>query len=129
MERSAEIEGVMRRFFRAMAAGDAEDVRAFSSREPGRRMIGTDSREWYAGDELEVLQTQVAEYRAVGGMTIDIEDAEGYEEASVGWGAIKGTMQVGASGTLPIRVTFVFHLERGHWHIVQAHNSIAVSNE
>jgi class 3 adenylate cyclase len=129
MERSAEIEGVMRRFFRAMAAGDAKEVRAFSSREPGRRMIGTDLREWYSGDELEVLETQVAEYRAVGGMTIDIEDAEGYEEASVGWGAIRGTMQVGASGTLPIRVTFVFHLERGHWHVVQAHNSIAVSNE
>jgi class 3 adenylate cyclase len=62
-------------------------------------------------------------------MTIDIEDADGYEEGSVGWGAIKGTVRIGTSGTLPIRVTFVFHLERGHWHVVQAHNSIAVTNE
>ncbi|HEV2370032.1 MAG TPA: adenylate/guanylate cyclase domain-containing protein [Acidimicrobiales bacterium] len=129
MERSPEIEGLMRRMLRVISASDVDGFYAFLSAEPGRRLIGSDPREWYAGDEDAVFITQLPEYAAAGGMTLDFVEGEAFEEGSVGWGALKLMIGLGQGELFPMRVTMVFHLEGGHWQMVQMHCSVPATNE
>ena len=129
MERSPEIEGVLRRFIRGISSGDPDAFAAFRSAEPGRRLIGTDPREWYAGDAGLALEAQLPEYAAAAGMAFSILESEGFEEASVGWGAVNALARLGDGDEFPVRMTAVLHLEEGHWPIVQLHCSVPVANE
>ena len=129
MEPSAEVEGALRRFVHTVAAGDLETILAVQSTEPGRRLIGTDPREWYTDDEIDVSwRVQLGDLLAAGTSLRDLE-VEGFEEGTVGWGAATFLQSVGSVRGLRVRVTAVFHLERGHWHVVQMHASTAVTNE
>jgi class 3 adenylate cyclase len=130
MQRSPEIEGALCRLVRCVAASDLEGVRAFRSDERGRRFIGTDPREWYVDDDMDALwDAQLPEFAAAGGVSLQILDADGFEEGSIGWGAINCLVDIGGFGEFPSRVSAVFRLERGHWRVVQIHFSAAVTNE
>ncbi len=129
MERSPEIEGVLRRFMRCFATGDEGAVRALSSTSSGRRAIGTDPREWSTGEGWEDMIVQVHEIAAAGGLRVQYLDSDGYEEGSVGWGAANSVTTVPDGFRVPLRLTGVFHLEEGHWRAVQVHFSIGVTNE
>ena len=117
MERSPEIEGLMRRMIRMFTASDQESLSALISSEPGRRTIGTDAREWYTGDQDAALVAQLPEVAAAGGMSAEILEVEGFEEGSVGWGAYSVRVRLGQGDPFSMRVSAVFHLERatGSW--------------
>jgi len=129
MERSAEIEGAFRRFMRCYVAGDLEGIRAFQSEETGRRMIGTDPKEWYADEDADAMGEAQLPDLIDAGFSLQILDIEGFEEGSVGWGAANVVQEIGSETKIPSRLTAVFHLERGHWRVVQMHASVAVANE
>ena len=61
MHRSSEIEGVILRLSRSIAPSDHDAVAAFRSTEPGRRIIGTDAREWFAGGAALAMEAQLPE--------------------------------------------------------------------
>jgi class 3 adenylate cyclase len=130
VERSPEIEGVLKRFLRCFASGDEAAVRALSSDEPGRRAIGTDPREWSSGEEWEAMLAQLPEIAAAGGMKVEFLETDGYEEGLIGWGAANCLAALPGGGSpLPLRITGVFRLNDGHWRAVQVHFSVGVSNE
>jgi class 3 adenylate cyclase len=129
VERSPELEGVLRRFLRSFARGDDAIVRALSSTEPGRRAIGTDPREWSSGEGWEAMVEQLAEIARAGGFELRLLDSDGYEEGSVGWGAVNSVATMPDGHDVPLRLTGVFHLEGGHWLAVQVHFSLGAANE
>jgi hypothetical protein len=129
MERSPEIEGVLRRFLRCFTAGDDQSVRAMSSTMSGRRAIGTDPREWSTGAAWETMIAEVHELAAAGGVKVQFLDSDGYEDGSVGWGAANSVATMPEGVRVPLRLTGVFHLEDGHWKAVQVHFSVGVTNE
>jgi hypothetical protein len=130
VERSPEIEGLLRRFLQSFACGDAAAVRALSSADPGRRAIGTDPREWSSGEGWDTMIAQLGELGAAGGMELEFLETDGYEEGSVGWGAANClAILPGGGDQFPLRITGVFHLDDGHWHAVQVHFSVGISNE
>jgi class 3 adenylate cyclase len=57
------------------------------------------------------------------------EALQAWVEGSVGWVADRPTFVLPDGQELPLRLTAVFHLERGHWKMVQYHLSIATANE
>jgi hypothetical protein len=75
------------------------------------------------------MMAQLPEYAAAGGWAIDVLDAEGFEEGSVGWAAANCSASLGGQPDFPLRVSVVVRLEGGHWHVVQMHCSVGVANE
>ena len=129
MERSPEIEGVLRRFLRSFAGSDEDALRALSSAQPGRRAIGTDPREWVSDAAWELMYVQLPELAAVGGLQMELLESEGYEEGGVGWGAANFRWGLAGQPAVPARLTGVFRLEDGPWRAVQVHFSLGVLNE
>jgi class 3 adenylate cyclase len=129
MEPSPEIEGLMRRVLRVISAADENALAAFRSEHAGRRLIGTDPREWYSGDEGLALEAQLPEYAAEGGMSFEVVDKDAFEEGTVGWGALNLRVCLGDGEPFAMRATMVFHLEHGHWRMVQMHCSVPATNE
>jgi len=56
-------------------------------------------------------------------------DPEAFEEGTVGWVADRPSFALPGMGTIPFRLTMVFHREDGEWKAVQSHASVAVPNE
>jgi adenylate cyclase len=60
-------------------------------------------------------------------MPVTWGEIEAWEEGTVGWAAAKMTVE-GIDETYAARGTYVLHLERGEWKLVQVHWSLARSN-
>ncbi len=125
MESSEEIRRVVDRWMVANSEGDADAVMAKISEHPGMLAIGTDGDEWWHGRERLVWRRQLEES---GGFPITWDEIEAWEEGTVGWAGAKMTFHE-SEETFEARATFVLHLERGEWKIVQAHWSIPTPNE
>ena len=52
MERSQELEDLVRAWFGAASKGDASLIDRHVSRDPGTRLIGSDPNEWLDGEEI-----------------------------------------------------------------------------
>jgi len=76
-----------------------------------------------------MFEAQLAEFVAAGGCSIEVVDAEGFEDGTVGWGATRCRAELGTNGEFALRVTAVFRLEQGHWRVVQMHFSAGVATE
>ncbi|MEK6719327.1 MAG: adenylate/guanylate cyclase domain-containing protein [Chloroflexota bacterium] len=124
MEPSEEIRRIVDRWLRSNAEGDADAVIGRISEHPGLLAIGTDSDEWWHGQERLVWKRQVEES---GGFPITWDEIEAWEEGTVGWAGARMTLHV-PERTFEARGTFVLRLERGEWKIVQAHWSIPRAN-
>jgi hypothetical protein len=72
---------------------------------------------------------QSHEIAAAGGFGLQFLDSDGYEEGSVGWGAVNCLATMPHGHDVPMRLTGVFHLEGGHWVAVQVHFSLGAANE
>jgi len=72
---------------------------------------------------------QLSEVAAAGGFGLQFLDSDGYEEGSVGWGAVNCLASMPDGHDVPLRLTGVFHLEGGHWLAVQVHFSVGATNE
>lgn len=122
VEPSEEIRRVIHRWMTANSEGDADAVLGKVSEHPGVLAIGTDAEEWWHGQELAVWRRQLEEVGE--GFPITWDEIEAWEEGAVGWAGMKMTFQ-GVDGAFDGRSTFVLHLERGEWKIVQVHWSLA----
>jgi ketosteroid isomerase-like protein len=129
MKRSPELEAMLRRFYTAMAAGDAASIRRMTSREPGVLAIGTDPGEWWSGFDaiVQAFEAQMADWE--GGIPIRGGDIEAYSEGTVGWVADRPVLHLPDGTDVTLRLTAVLHIEDGEWKFVQSHASIGVPNE
>jgi class 3 adenylate cyclase len=127
MEPSEEIRRVIHRWLIAIRDGDTDGAVARISDHPGLLAIGTDGQEWFHPADLPVLRRQLEE---TGGFRITWDEIEAWEEGSVGWAATKMTIRsLDESETASlVRSSWVLHLERGDWKIVQSHWSMGVAN-
>jgi len=127
MEPSEEIRRVVQRWLVAARDGDVDAYAARLSEQAGALGIGTDDEEWLHAAEFPVWIRQVEE---IGGFPIAWDEIEAWEEGSVGWAAARMTIRpVSGSGEpSPLRGTYVLHLERGEWRVVQAHWSLGIPN-
>jgi ketosteroid isomerase-like protein len=129
VERSPELEDLMRRWYAAMGSGDASLIERLISQEEGVLAIGSDPREWWTG-YATVVATFEAQFREMGGqLRATPGDLRAYQEGSVGWMADNPTFRLLDGTEVPFRFTGVFRQEGGEWRCVQSHASIGVSNE
>ena len=121
MEPSEEITRVIARWTKAIAEGDEECLTRLSEHE-GTLIVGTDPAEWWRGAETRaVWGRQLEELRGV--FSVRAEEIDAWEEDGVGWAALKETVIVDGR-SFEARATYVLHLERGEWKVVQAHWSL-----
>jgi adenylate cyclase len=124
MEPSEEIRRIIARWLIANREGDIDAVFNRVSQAPGMLAIGTDADEWWHSHELPVWRSQLQE---LGRMPVTWDEIEAWEEGSVGWAATKITID-GAKERYEARGTYVLHLERDEWKVVQVHWSLPRPN-
>jgi adenylate cyclase len=127
MEPSEEIRRVVHRWLVANTEGDADAVMARISEQPGMLAVGSDNEEWWHAAERAVWRRQIEDS---GGFPLAWEEIEAWEEGSVGWAATRMTIRPfdGSGDKSHVRATYVLHLERGEWKLVQVHWSLGRSN-
>lgn len=128
MERSPELEGLVRAWFDAASKGDASLVDRHVSHQGSTRLIGSDPDEWVAGPNVaDFLRGEVE--GSGGNVTFSPSETEAFSEGSVGWAATRLTITLPDGKSVSPRWSAVFHREDGEWRFVQTHASIAVPNE
>lgn len=88
-------------------------------------MIGTDPAEWWLGRAAHVIWAR--QIREVGPFPVRATEIDAWEEGTVGWAAVKESIDW-EGRTLESRATYVLHLERDEWKIVQVHWSFPTAN-
>ena len=126
VEPSEEIRRVVDRWTKAIADGDADSVLGRLSENPGTVIVGTDPAEWWVGPETRaVWGRQIEELGSSFQVTAD--EIEAWEEGTVGWATVKESINL-AGRSFASRATYVLHLERGEWKVVQVHWSLPKAN-
>ena len=126
MQPSEEIRRVVERWTRAIADGDPDSILGRLSNEPGTLIIGTDPAMWWRGAETRAIWArQIAE---IGGFPATTTEIEAWEEGTVGWAGVKERIDW-EGGTITSRASYVLHLERGEWKVVQVHWSFPLAHE
>jgi ketosteroid isomerase-like protein len=118
-QRAQNVEQVVRDWLAAKQAGDADAIRANLSAYEGAQAIGTDPAEWWSGTDA------FTEAHASGGpFTAMLDSVEAHREGSVAWAAVRGVIETGEPGGLPVRLTLVLTQDgESHWRVVQSHAS------
>jgi ketosteroid isomerase-like protein len=129
LERSAEIEALVRAWFDAATKGDPSLVAAHVSPSEATRLIGSDPLEVFNGG-VAVAAFLSGEIEASGGhATFTPTDTEAFREGNVAWATTQLTIAMRDGRQVRPRWSAVFHLEDGIWKFVQTHASIAVAND
>lgn len=127
MERSVELKNDILGLYESMSKGDATAVINLYSHQNGVLSIGTDANEWWEG--YAVLAPVVkAQLQEMGGIQIIPGNLKAFVEGNVGWVADRPIIQLLNGEEIILRLTAVFHKERGGWKIVQRHVSIGKPN-
>lgn len=131
MEPSDEIRDLVVDVARAWAERDGPAWRALWSERPGVVGLGTDPRQWDEGIEailssFTAISSELSTYPSP--MVLAHGRAVGFQEGSVGWGVYSGALGFGDAKT-NLRITAMFHLERGRWKLVHVHRSFGVLDE
>jgi adenylate cyclase len=125
MEQSEEIRRVIERWTKAVSEGDHDSALGRLSEHPGTLMIGNDPNEWWHGEEARAIWEHQLE--ELGSFPVTSHEIEAWEEGTVGWASVKETIT--STGTsFDARATYVLHLERGEWKVVQVHWSLPKPN-
>jgi adenylate cyclase len=125
VERSAEIRGVVERWFDSMTDADVDSVLGRLSEHPDALSIGTDPDEWWHLPEAVAIWRQQFEEAT---FRYQVEEVEAWEEGTVGWAGAKVAIAL-PDRTVSARVTCVLHLERGEWKIVLSQLALPQPNE
>jgi adenylate cyclase len=126
VEPSEEIKRIVLRWTKAISEGDADSVLGRLSERPDTVMIGTDHDEWWRGEETRAVWGRQIEELGPS-FPVVVDEIEGWEEGTVGWASVKQTI-TGAGASFAARATYVLHLERGEWKVVQGHWSLPTAN-
>jgi len=116
---------VIDRWSQAVSEGDTESALARLSEHHGTLLIGTDPAEWWRGQEARAIWARQIE--ELGTFPFTCDEIEAWEEGSVGWASVKETINW-EGGPMDARATYVLHLERGEWKVVQVHWSFPKAN-
>jgi len=125
VEPSEEIRRIVERWTKSIADGDADVVLGRLSEHPGTLIIGTDPHEWWHGPEAHAIWRQQIE--ELGTFPVTAVEIEAWEEGTVGWASVKEAV-AWEGEELEARGTYVLHLERGEWKVVQVHWSFPKTN-
>jgi adenylate cyclase len=125
MEPSEEIRRVIERWTKAVSEGDHDSALGRLSEHPGTLMIGNDPDEWWHGEEARAIWEHQLE--ELGSFPVTSHEIEAWEEGTVGWASVKETI-TSAGTSFDARATYVLHLERGEWKVVQVHWSLPKPN-
>jgi adenylate cyclase len=129
MNRSSEVEAVVRRFLAARYAGDAETMRNLHSQSDDLRIIGSDQPEWFQGyrEAVEPWAEQPIEFLERAETTI--LRIEAFENGETGWAAVELEYAMPSGWMSNVRITMVLVLEDSVWKVAQFHFSLPVPNE
>jgi len=125
VEPSEEIRRIVQRWTLAIAEGDADAALGRLSEHPGTLIVGTDPDEWWVGRETRAIWGRQIE--ELGSFPVTGDEIEAWEEGSAGWASVKETI-TWAGESFEARATYVLHLERGEWKVVQVHWSLPRAN-
>jgi len=125
VEPSEEIRRIVDLWTKSIADGDADVVLGRLSEHPGTLIIGTDPHEWWHGPEAHAIWRQQIE--ELGTFPVTAVEIEAWEEGTVGWASVKEAV-AWEGEELEARGTYVLHLERGEWKVVQVHWSFPKTN-
>ena len=129
MERSPELEDLVRAWFEAATRGDASLVDTLVSPGQWTRLIGSDPGERFSGGAA-VADFLRGEVEGAGGQVkFAPAETEAFSEGNVGWAATSLTITMPDGRHVSPRWSAVFHQENGDWKFVQTHASIGIPNE
>lgn len=124
---SPELLAVARRFFAAIEAQDGATLRNLVSGSALTSFVGTAGDELWTGER--VRDGLGAHFAEAPDFTARELYSEAYECGPVGWAFFHREMQVtGRETPAQFRVTLVFAMEDGAWHIVHRHASLPTDN-
>jgi len=124
---SEELRAFLLRIYAAMEADDAETLREMFSAGAYSLMIGTDPDEWWTRtDGIEIVLRQSRELR---GVRLLPGEPVAYFQGDVGWIADRPRLVLPTGAEVQLRLTAVLAMERGHWRVVQWHNSIGEADK
>jgi class 3 adenylate cyclase len=125
VERSPEVEAVVRRIWDSANRRDFDTLRSLTSKSDDVRSIGQSEDHWWQGFEAVTRQWEVAT-QEVDAVRVEHDYVEAFESGNVAWAAGKATIVTSAGDRFPQRYTCVLELESGTWRCVQWHSSKAV---
>jgi ketosteroid isomerase-like protein len=129
MERSSEIEGLVRSWFAAASRGDPSLVLAHVSPGDGTRLIGSAPEELFNGGAA-VSAFLLGEVSSAGGnATFRPSNVEGFCDGSVGWATAHIRITLPDGKHVSPRWSAVFLRDGDTWQFVQIHASIGIDND
>ena len=127
MKPSNEVRNAVLGLYESMGMGDVGAIERLFSCQSGVLVIGTDSNEWWVGQDT-IVEAFKAQLQGSGTRKVEPGELNAFAEGSVGWAADRRTMRLANGKEIIIRETFLFHQEDGDWKLVQFHASVAVPN-
>lgn len=127
MERSPEVEAVVRRMWQAFVDRDRLAIANMTTDNPDLRFVLSADDEWINGDgQVEELMVNRAEEIGVIGREFD--RLEAFEHGDTAWFAAIVVVSRTAGEDLTFRNTGTLIIEGGVWRYTQLHTSIGVPN-
>ena len=129
MQRSPELEDLVRAWFEAATRGDVSLVDMLVSPGEGTRLIGSDPGERFSGGTA-VAEFLRGEVEGAGGQAkFAPTETEAFSQGTVGWATTSLTITMPDGKHVSPRWSAVFHQENEDWRFVQTHASIGIPNE
>ncbi|MDH3247389.1 MAG: nuclear transport factor 2 family protein [Acidimicrobiia bacterium] len=128
IQRSPELEAVVRRLWKAFAEGSAPALANLLSDDPALRFVLSSDDSWFG--QADTLATLLAERGGrIGVERVEFDRIEAFQAGDVGWAALQATTALSTGETLSFRQTAVFAIQDGIWRIVQSHTSRGVPDQ
>jgi ketosteroid isomerase-like protein len=128
VERSSELEDLVRTWFAAATSGDPSVIERHVSEDPAVRLIGSDPAERISGPAVATFLRGEVE-GAGGKATFVPTETEAFSEGTVGWATTLLTITLPDGRSVSPRWSAVLHREGDDWRFVQTHASIGVPND
>jgi class 3 adenylate cyclase len=120
------VRALLLRLYAAFEEQDRDTLRELLSNGAHLVTIGTDPEEWWTGPaSAEILFQQAAEAKHI----LKPGTPIAYSMGSVGWVADQAHAVLPDGREVPVRMTMVAAIERGHWRVVQIHVSVGYFNQ
>ncbi len=127
MERSPEIEAVVRRFWKAFVDQDRQAIANVHTDNPDMRAVLSGDDEWIKGNgHIEDIMVKRAE--KIGVVGCEFERLEAFQHGETGWFAAIVVIARATGDALTFRSTGTVIIEAGVWRATQLHTSFGVPN-